>query len=169
MGGFATTQVAFSTPFESEPERPNGFQSKNVQEAIEEALALAIANDRFLVLAQYNGNANTGRLLEFFSGIDSGDAPLVLGVVAVNVVNIVSTTTANSSNATIGFYNLNVDPGLINPIYTLDMNGQKSKIDAGTAVAPLFMVPANALLVVKVDSSSIQKPHMQIVFSSAPT
>lgn len=164
---FGRTQPAFETPFESVPERSNGFVSKNVQEAIEEALALAVANDRFLVLAQYNGNANNGRLLEFYSGIDSGDAPIVFGNVNTNIINIVSSTTDVSSNATIGFYNSAVDPLLLIPIYTLSMNNLKRKTDAGSPIAPLFSLPPNALLTVKVDSNSIQKPQLQIVFSSS--
>lgn len=164
---FGRTQTSFQTPFESEPERSNGFSSKNAQEAIEEALSLAIANDRFLILSQYNGNANTGRLLEFFVGIDSEDAPLVFGDNVANVISIVSATTGNSSNATLGFYDINTDPTFTTPLYTLDMNGQKTKEDMGTPLLPLFSVPANALLAVRVDSSSIQKPHLQIVFSSS--
>lgn len=164
---FGRTQTAFQTPFESEPDRANGFFSKDVQNAIEEALALAIANDRFLILAQYNGNANTGRLLEFYSGIDSEDAPLVFGDSSANVLSIVSSTTGNSSNATIGFYDIFVDPTFLTPLYTLSMNGLKRKIDTGTVLLPLFTVPTNALLAIKIDSNSIQKPHLQIVFSSS--
>lgn len=164
---FGRTQSSFQTPFESEPERSNGFFSKNAQEAIEEALALAISNDRFLILCAYNGNANAGRVLEFYDGIDSQDAPLVFGSTATKVLSIISSTTANNSNATIDFYDLNSDPTLSTPLYTLDMNGQKRKIDIGSVLTPLFTVPANGLLVVRVASSSIQKPHMQIVFSSS--
>lgn len=164
---FGRTQTAFQTPFESEPDRSNGFSSKDVQTAIEEALALAISNDKFLVLSQYNGNGNTGRLLEFYSGIDSEDAPLVFGTGATNVISIICSTTGNSSNATLGFYNIAVDPNFLTPLYTLSMNGLKTKKDIGTALLPLFVIPGNALLAIKVDSSSIQKPHMQMVFSSS--
>ena len=166
MAGPFTTPVAFSTPFLSEPDRSNGFTSKNVQEAIEEALSLAIANDRFKILCQYNGNANNGRLLEFFSGIDSDDAPFHFNA-NTNVIDITCSTTGVNSISTIGFYNKSVDPTYISPLYILDMNGQKTKEDIGTALAPLFLIPIGGELVVRVDSASIQKPHMQITFSSA--
>lgn len=165
MAGPFTTPVAQSTPFESEPERSNGFTSKNVQEAIEEALALAISNDRYLVLAQYNGNANNGRILEFFTGIDSNDAPLHFNGDTI-VTSIISSTTANSSNAHIGFYDKFNDPGLTTPLYTLDMNGQKFVEVTVPTTSPLFSIPSNGELLVKIDSSSIQKPHLQIIFSS---
>lgn len=166
MAGPFTTPVSFSVPFESEPDRSNGFISKNAQEAIEEALALAKDNDRFLVLSQYNGNANVGRVLEFYDGIDSEDAPLVFGTATANVVAIVCSTTSPSSSAQIGFYNLNVDPGMTTPLYTLDMGGNKRVINIGS---PLFIIPFGGLLAIKVDSSSINKPHLQIVFSSNDT
>ena len=165
MAGPFTTPVAFSTPFESEPDRSNGFQSKNVQEAIEEALAQAIANDRYLVLAQYNGNANSGRILEFYSGIDSDDAPLHFNGATI-VTSIISSTTSTGSNATIGFYDKFADPGLTTPLYTLDMNGQKFVEITVPTATPLFSIPSTGELLVKVDSSSIQKPHLQIIFSS---
>lgn len=166
MAGPFTTPVARSTPFLSEPERNNGFVSKNVQEAIEEALALAISNDRYLVLADYNGNANTGRILEFYPGIDSDDAPLHFNGATI-ITSIISSTTSNGSNATIGFYDKFADPGLTTPLYTLDMNGQKTVEITVPTTTPLFSIPGTGELVIKVDSSSIQKPHMQVIFSSA--
>ena len=65
---FGRTQLAVQTPFE--PNRnpqwggsagPSGIVSIDVQSAIEEVKAQAFANDRFLVLPNYGGNANTGR------------------------------------------------------------------------------------------------------------
>ena len=160
-----TTPVAQSTPFLSEPERSNGFTSKNVQEAIEEALALAIANDRYLVLAQYNGNANNGRLLEFYNGIDSDDAPLHFNGGTV-VTSLIVSTTAVSSNAVLGFYDKFADPGLATALYLLDMNGQKTVEITTTTAFPLFSIPATGELLIKVETGNIQKPHMQVIFSS---
>lgn len=162
MADVIHSPVAWTVPFESEPERNNGLVSKTVQEAIEEVKGLAESNERFLVLPQYNGNANTGRYLEFFAGIDSSDAPLVFAS-AASIISIICSTTSPSSDATLGFYNLFADPGATTPLYTLDMNNQKTKIDTGL---PLFIIPTNGLLAVKVDSASILKPHVQVVFSS---
>ena len=159
-----TTPVAWSVPFESEPDRPNGFFSKNVQLAIEEALSRAISNDRFLVFADYGGQANVGRYLEFFPGIDSSEAHLYLSSVS-NIVAIVCSTTAVSSVAKIGFFNLHVSETI--PLYELDMNGQQTKVDLGNPISPLFTMPENGELAIRVTSSSIGKPHLYLVFSSA--
>lgn len=167
MAGPFTTPVARSTPFLSEPERSNGFTSKNVQEAIEEALTLAISNDRYLVLAQYNGNAITNRLLEFYSGIDSEDAPLHFNGATIVTSLICSTTANGGSNATIGFYDKFADPTFTTPLYTLDMNGQTTVEITVPTATPLFSIPSTGELVIKVDSNSIQKPHMQVIFSSS--
>lgn len=166
MAGPFTTPVAQSVPFESEPERSNKFVSKNTQDAIEEALALAIANDRYQVLCQYNGNANAGRILEFYSGIDSEDAPLHFNG-STTVSSIISSTTSTSSNATLGFYDKLNDPTLSTVLYTLDMNGQKSVEVTVPSISPLFSLPSDGELLVKVDSGNIQKPHLQIIFSSS--
>lgn len=161
-----TTPVAFSVPFLSEPERSNGFTSKNVQEAIEEALNLAILNDRYLVLCQYNGNANSGRLLEFYVGIDSEDAPLHFNGDAI-VTSIIASTVGVNSDATLGFYDKFADPGFATPLYTLDMNNQKTVEVIAPPTVPLFTIPSTGELVVKVDSNSILKPHLQIIFSTS--
>ena len=166
MSGPFTTPVCFSVPFLSEPDRNNGFVTKNAQEAIEEALALAISNDRFMVLGQYNGNANNGRILEFYSGIDSADAPIFFDA-GTKILQIIMSTTSNSSTALISFYDVLADPTLSNPLYTLDMNGQKRKIDNGTILVPLFSMPVSSAIGVKVSQGSIQKPHFQLVFSSS--
>jgi hypothetical protein len=165
MAGPFTTPVAKSVPFESEPERNNGFQSKDTQEAIEEALALAVANDRYLVLCDYNGNANNGRLLEFFAGIDSFDAPLHFNGNTI-VTSIISSTTSNGSNAQFEFFDKFADPTLSTPLYIFSMGGQKTQEIVGSASVPLFSLPSNGELVVRVRSGNIQKPHMQIIFSS---
>ena len=162
MAGPFTYPVAFSTPFENEPDRSNGFTSDNVQEAIEEALDQAIANDRFLLLSYYNGNANPNRLLEFYPGIDSDEAPIIFNS-ASQVLSIVARTVAVNSNAVIGFYDKITDPTYSTPLYTVDMNNQKVQIITGT---PLFLISAGTRLVIKVISGSIQKPHLQLTFSS---
>lgn len=166
MGGFSTTNVAWSTPFESEPERNNGFQSKNVQEAIEEARGLALSSDRYLILSDYNGNANNGRLLEFFNGLDSLEAPLYFDT-GTKVLQIVSTTTATDSDAMISFFDPANDPTLSTPLYTLDMNNQKRVIDNATLAVPLFTIPISGALTVRVTQNSILKPHIQLILSSS--
>lgn len=166
---FGRTQQAIQTPFE--PLRnpgfgggPSPFVSTDVQNAIEEALVQAVSNDRFLVLTEYNGNANVGRYLEFFSGINSEDAPL-FNLNITKVIGIVCATTSVSSDASIGFFDLNVSDTV--PLYTLTMDNLKRKIDSGSPSIPLFSIPTNGELGIRVTLNSINKPHCYIVFSSA--
>jgi len=158
---FGRTQVAFQTPFESNPERVNGFASKNVQEAIEETLALAVANDRFVILPAYNGNANTGRYLEIWPGIDSLSAPISLGT-AVKCLYINAHTVSANATCTIGFYNTATNTLL----YTTTMVAQKEVINIGTPLVPLFTLPTAGSLGIKIDSGSINKPYLLIALSA---
>ena len=170
MSGPFTTPVALSVPFE--PNRNPGFggvaselQSDNVQDAIEEAKQDAINNDRFILLASYGGNANAGRYLEFFNGINSSDAPILYSAEA-RVIDIIAATTANNATCTIQF--LDIAP--ITPIvlYTLTFTAQKMVFADGTPLAPLFIVPANTQLAIRIGTGSIAKPHLYL-YSSAST
>jgi len=164
MAGPFTTPVAESVPFLSEPDRDNGFSSKNAQDAIEEALALAVSNDVFLVLSQYNGNANVGRHLEFYVGIDSEEAPLVFPR-GSNVIAVIARTAATSAICTIGFFDNQIS-GTV-PIYEVIFNGEKQVELIGTALSPLFSIQSGANIEIRITSGAISKPHMQIVFSSS--
>ena len=163
MAGPFTTPVAESVPFQSEPDRHNGFTSKEVQSAIEEALALAISNDVFMTFAQYGGNANKGRHLEWYYGIDSEDAPLYFPK-GSNVITIVASAVSTSSGI-LGFFDNTISSTI--PLYTVDYNGNKRVYVEGTAINPLFVVDAGGEIEVRVVSGSISKPHIQVVFSSS--
>lgn len=159
---FGRTQDAWQTPFESEPQRANGFTSKTTQEAIEEALARAISNDRFVTFPYYNGNANVGRYLEFFPGLASDIAPLDINS-AAKCLWINAKTTAANATCTIGFYNLTP----LTLLYTLTFTAQKESFVAGSPSVPLFSLPANGELGVRIDSGSINRPHIIMALSSA--
>lgn len=162
---FGRTQVAFQTPFESNPERVNGFVSKNVQEAIEEALALAVANDRFVIFPFYNGNANSGRYLELWPGIATDVAPLDVGNVPLKCIFINSHTTAANATCTIGYYD--IAPAIPVLLYTTTFVGVKEVINQGTPLAPLFTLPANGNLAIKIDSGSINRPYLLLSLSAS--
>ena len=158
---FGRTQEAINTPFDNST---NGFTSTEVQSAIEEAVVIAVSNDRFPIFFEYGGNANNGRYLEIFPGIDSQEAPFYTNTPA-RVITIVCATTAGSSNADIGFFDLAVSDTV--PLYTLDYAGNKRKIDAGTPATPLFTIPATGELAVRVTQGSVNKPHCYVVLSSS--
>lgn len=159
---FGRTQSAFATPFESQPERANGYVSKTVQEAIEETLALAVANDRLVILPSYNGNANAGRYLEIFRGIDMSIAPFDINTTA-KCLFISARTTAANATCTIGFYDITT----MTLLYTLTMTAQKQVVDQGTGAIPLFTLPNTGELGIKIDSGSINRPHLIVALSSS--
>ncbi len=162
MSGPFTFPVASAVPFDGS-EKTDGtpvippLTSTNVRDAIFEAIARAGLESRSLIFSQYNGNANTGRYLEFFVGISSFDAPLYTDA-GFDVYAITSATTSTSSTADIGFFDLNVSDTV--PIYTLSMGGNKRKIESNE---PLFSVSASGEFAIRVTNNSIQKPHLQLV------
>jgi hypothetical protein len=162
MAGPFTFPVAAAVPFDG-TETTDGtpvtppFVSTNTRDAIIEAVTKAGEESRSLLLSQYNGNANTGRYLEFFVGISSSDAPLYTDA-GFDVYAITSATTGSSSNAEIGFFDLTVSSTV--PIYTLTMDNLKRKIVSN---GPIFTVGAGGEFAIKVTNNSIQKPHLQLV------
>jgi len=130
--------------------------STTSEEAIKEIAGNVGTASRAFTFAQYNGNANTGRYLEFFSGIASSDAPIYTPE-ALKILTIVSRTTGTSATCTIGFYNSTA------LLYTLTHTAQKQVILIGTSALPIFTVPAMAELNIKIDSGSITKPHLYFV------
>jgi hypothetical protein len=165
---FGRTQEAIDTPFT--PNRNPGFggvpseiESTNVQDAIEEAKLDALNNDRFLVLGSYNGNANVGRYVEFFPAISSFDAPIFLAASA-RCLSLVISATANTT-ATLGVFNLAVSSTV--PIYSATYNGTTRTSFIGSPASPLFSVPSNAQLAIRVTSGSASKPYLQISLSAS--
>lgn len=162
-----TTPVAQSVPFE--PNRnpgyggaPSDLESTNVQDAIEEAKNDALTNDRYVILGSYGANGNVGRYLEFFPGIDSFEASILLPVSTrlISVVAAASTTT----NGSLSFFDLNVSSTV--PVYTIDFSGTDTSINIGTPVSPLAVFAANARVAVRVTGFPVLKPRIYFFLSS---
>jgi hypothetical protein len=165
---FGRTQLAAQTPFE--PNRnpqysgnagPSGISSTETQSAIEEVKAQALANDRFLLLAAYGGNASSGRYLECFPNQSSDTSPIFLSA-ASNLLSVTFQTTAANATCTISFYDLNVSS--VTPVYSLSLSGAKRVTAIGT---PLAVFAANAQIAIKVSAGSINTPTLQFTLSSA--
>lgn len=150
------------TPFE--PNR-NGseIESLNVQDAIEEVKQDALNNDRFILLCSYNGNANTGRYLEFFSGIDSSIAPIFLSAPA-KCITFIFASTANST-CSLGIFDLNISSTV--PIHTINLNNQTRNSQIGSATAPLFLTGANSRIALRIISGSANRPHVYFTLSAS--
>jgi hypothetical protein len=148
-------QTAESTPFD--PTGSMDLTSTDVDGAIKE-LELKIGDtSKGFVFCLYNGNAGSGRYLEFFNGIGSDTAP-IYSTENLEVVEIVSRSTA-SSTCTIGFYDSSASlPGTL--LYTVTFTAQTLVINTGT---PLFTLPATGQLTVRVASGSITKPHIYFI------
>lgn len=165
---FGRTQSALQTPFI--PMRNPGFgglaqpfTSVEVQSAIEEALNQAIANDRFLVLSHYGGNANVGRYLEWFPQEGGDSSPIYLAAPA-KILGVTLQTTAASATGNVGIFDLNVSA--VTPLYTIVMTAQKRVSYTGTPTIPLATTAPGALMALRVTSGSINTPSSQLVFSS---
>lgn len=164
-----TTPVAISVPFE--PNRnpqwnntvgPSGIQSVNVQDAIEEAKADALANDRYLVLGHYGGNSNVGRYLEWYPNEASDVSPIFL-IAGSNILNVTCQTTAANATCTVGVFDLNVSS--VTPIYSFSMVAQKRVSFIGAPTLATFA--AGALVAVRITAGSINSPEMQLTLSAS--
>lgn len=167
MPGPFTTPVALSTPFI--PNRNPGYggaasdiESINVQDAIEEAKADALANDRFLILPNYGGNSNIGRYLEFFPNQASDVSPLFF-TSSARILAVTLQTTAANATCNIGIFDLNVSSVI--PVYTVIMTAVKRVQYVGAPT--LATISANSLIAIRVTSGSINQPTMQLTLSAS--
>lgn len=88
---------AIRVQFDSDPERINGFISKTVQDAIEEAKATALGTaSRAYTICGFDGNASTNRWLEFYSNNPSNNSPLIVAEAGF-IKAISASITANST------------------------------------------------------------------------
>lgn len=132
----------------------------NTQSAIDELNVLISGSSRAFTFAQYNGNGNPGRYLEWWLGIASNIAPISV-VGPLKVLAMFTRTTAANATCTIGYYNVAAGlPGTL--LYTETLTAQKQKFTTGTTAVPIFTLPANGSLAVRVDSGSINTPHLYI-------
>lgn len=149
--------VASSIPFDNSIAALNN-NPQDLQQAIEELKLEVQDSSRGFTFCQFNGNANTGRFLEFFSGIASNEAPIYTPT-ALETLTIVARTSAASATCTIGFYDVSpVTPVLL---YTLTFTAQKQVVLDDPI--GLFTVPAMGSLAIKIDSGSISKPHLYLI------
>ena len=149
--------VARSIPFDNSIAVLNN-DPQDLQHAIEELRLEVKDSSRGFTFCQFNGNANTGRFLEFFSGIASSEAPIYTPT-ALEALTIVARTSAASATCTIGFYDVSpVTPVLL---YTLTFTAQKQVVLDDPA--GLFTLPAMGSLAIKVDSGSISKPQLYLI------
>jgi hypothetical protein len=148
--------VANEVPFDNTVDPLCNLQSENVEDVIYELcgkIQQSADASLALLLVYYNGNANAGRFLEFFPGIDSDIAPIFVPF-PVQITTIVGRTAAVNATCTIGVYS---DTTLL---YTIVFSAQKVVTYTGN---PLATIPANGNLKVKIISGSINRPHLYFI------
>jgi hypothetical protein len=94
--------VAKSTPFDN---ATNGFTATETQSAIEEAKSTAEGKARWMATAGFDGNASTGRYLEFNSNVDSNQSGLIIPVPTILKELTISVNTA--ATVTFSIYSWN--------------------------------------------------------------
>jgi len=98
--GYASgSQVARSTPFDNST---NGFVSVETQSAIEEAKTTAANASRGFVSCGFDGNASSGRWLEFATNIASNLTPFI--VPEPGVIRAISLGTNGNSTCTVTLF-----------------------------------------------------------------
>jgi hypothetical protein len=158
------TQTADATPFD--PNRVtalwpsgSGIAATDVQNAIEEAKNDALNNDRYPIQASYGGNANAGRYLEIYAGLDSSST--VAPMVAPEKSNIVAYSFGCTASST-GVIKVRNHTTAID-ILTVTFTAQTRITVTGTVIAGI-----NALdeLGIYVSSGSLNKPFCRIWFNT---
>lgn len=146
--------VAKSIPFDNDT---NDFVSDDAQDAIEEARDVASSASRGPTVCGFDGNANVGRWLEFYSNNPSNNNPFIVAeaseLVAVSIV-----TSSSSTTGTVTIY-LNSSP-----IQTISLAAQKKNSIKG--LAHLFTDLDE--LSVQVTSGSIQRPNIFMFIRTLP-
>jgi hypothetical protein len=156
---FVRTQSAIQTPFDNST---NGFTATEVQSAIEEAQNNAFLNDRFALWCSYGGNA-ANRYLELFAGINMLEAPFLTSF-ECKLIGVVIRATA-TTNGTVAWYDLTSSTTV--PKYSLGFNNSTYNVANGTFFAPLYIFPPGAQIAVRIESTSVLKPHVYFFLSGS--
>jgi len=141
------TPVAKAIPFDN---ATNGYVAQDVQEAIEESKADAIAVARYSIFCAYEANANTGRWLEFTRGNASDGSPyIIVGNTTLEELTLVTSDTTATGTVTV-FKNAVA-------LTTISLAAEKVKISINA-----FVLSSLDQLSLQVTSGSIQRPQVQL-------
>lgn len=139
------TPVAESVPFDNST---NGFISEEVQSAIEEAYNLGAATSRGPTICGFDGNASSGRYLEFFANNPSNNNPFI--VAENNRLTAVSVSSSSNSTGTITIFKNGVS------VQTISLSASRKNAISGLSVdfAALDEISAS------VTSGNISRPTL---------
>jgi hypothetical protein len=117
----------------------------------------AQTNDRYAIIATYNGNANAGRHLEFFPGQGSDSAPFT--VPELSYIRVLILTATSNSTGTVSVF---TSSDLITPIRQISLSNEMYK--KSIIAVPLL---ADDRIVVRVTAGSISKPSLITYFQNS--
>jgi hypothetical protein len=116
----------------------------------------APANDRYLAICNYNGNAGTGKYLDFYPGQSSDLSPFPIP--ESTFVKTLILTAIASSTGTVSIYK---STDLVNPILNISLSTSKYQ-----RVNIAYLLSSDDLLVAKVSAGSINKPALTMFFQT---
>jgi hypothetical protein len=145
MSGPIKSQVASSTPFNNST---NGFTAIDVQAAIEEVNNNASSKGRYVICAGFDGNASSGRFLEFNSNVDSDKAGYV--VVRNCILREISLVCESNATFTVTIQKRSGPT----TVTTASLTSSRAGITTGLSAA----MSANDEIQVKVTSGSCARP-----------
>lgn len=149
---FQRTQRAIDTPFDNST---NGFTATEVQSAILEARDTAQNKSRYAISVGFDGNASTGRYLEFNSNVNSN----LSGYVNANLAWLREITCVCESTSTITFKIAKVGGS---DIGTCTITSARKAITTNLSVS----IASLDELTVRVTSGSCSRPIMWLFFQN---
>jgi hypothetical protein len=126
---------------------------KAILYALASTLVPVITEDRFPIVSNYNGNAGTGKYLNFFPGQSSDDSPWTF--TDDTFIRTIIVNCSSSSTGVLGVFNVT---DLVTPVVTVTLTAETSKrldlsqfFNSGDQIA------------MRVTSGSLSKPGVQTV------
>jgi hypothetical protein len=141
---------AFNQRFLSDPDRVNGFTSKTTQEAIEESKSSAVSKIRYMASCGFDGNASTGRYLEYNSNVDCKKAGFIIA--QPSILRELSLSVESSATVTFTVYKWN--GSVETSIATISLSSVRKNVVTGLNV-PLISLDE---IRIKCTSGSCSRP-----------
>jgi len=108
--------------------------------------------DRYVFIANYNGNALAGRYLQVFPGVSAEDTGFY-----IPETSYIRTITLRTQAPNTGALSIFLSTDLVNPIATISLTNENTKVDDFSV-----LVPSDSELVPQVTSGTMNKPAIAV-------
>jgi hypothetical protein len=115
------------------------------------------ANDRYAAICAYNGNAGTGKYLDFYAGQSSDTSPFPIP--EISYVRTITLTAVSPATGTVSFYEVS---DLATPLFSISLSNS-----IYTKVNLAYQILTDWKLVAKVSSGSINKPAITLFIQTS--